>query len=144
MYTDKSSVEEFIQAATYLIDNKDQFITTYSDCKATGPEFAAGVTKLMPLTHEGVLTSAIKSATLAHPLAFPTNLLKAKSNFADGNYRKAGEYAGSDVHFILDAATTTSKPSVDDLETFTDHFWQAAFDLPLHLESCTQNTESSL
>jgi len=102
------------------------------------------VVDLLPLTHEGVLTKSIKAATLHHPFSFAKNLLSAKSSFSKGEYRKAGVAAGKDVHFILDEANKPVTATVNELEDFTDHFWAAAFGVPLHLEECTTKSASSL
>lgn len=145
LITDHTDITQYIAAAQHLIANKEMFINTYEDCKTMGPSFVAGGLKLIPLTKEGQATHAMKMAALHHPISFALNLAKAKSAMTNGEYAKLGMYAGKDVHFLLDECTIGEEPnSISDLEEFTDAFYLAAFEIPLHLESCTQNAETSI
>lgn len=143
---DKTSVKDYTKAIAHLVSNKKVFEDVAHDCAATVPEFAVGINALRPLGGEGVATSAIAKATLHHPIAFPSNVVKAKSAFSKGDYAAAGKYSGKDVHYILDEVHVESVegPGFTELEEFTDAFWLAAFDIELHLQDCTEKTPTAI
>ena len=88
--------------------------------------------------------NAIEKATLHHPIAFPNNMLKAKKAFSNGDWAGVGLYSGKDVKYMLDeCAKTLDEIKPSEFEDFLDHFWLAAFDIPLALNDCTTKSQSS-
>ena len=134
-------------AVLNLVENVQLIKLTYATCKSCGPVFVAGVDALRPLSNPATLTSAIAAAELHHPISFNRNLFKFQSAWRNGDYEEAGKYSGKDVAYLLEEIADEASEPVEnfrDFEQFIDNFWLYAVDIELHLEGCTDNTQSSI
>ena len=139
-------IDTIVKVVKHLKENAHFFTDAVKDCKSCGPDFMRGINMLSPLLNAGVAAKSVKNAALHHPIAFPSNLAKAKSGFSAGDYAKAGKYAGKDVAYIVAELPKAQEllDTQENLELFLDSFYTYAFGIPLKLHECAETSATSL
>lgn len=140
--TSAGFIDSYKDAFYHVYDNRNVFMTALNDCEATGPEFRAGIIKLIPLGDIPAASIAISKATLHNPWTFPKNIYNAKSYFSSGDFANCGKALGENLKLILaEMEVPAELKLVAELEIFMNAFWQSAFGIPLDLNGCTSNSE---